>query len=135
MAWITRQVTIDVSPEDAWDAVRDYGALHERLARGFVTDCRMDGADRIVTFANGAVVREVPIACDDDARRLSWSIVDGPYTHHNGVAQVAEARGGGTLFTWTTDLLPDAAAEGTAAMMDQGIEAVRRTLGAGAARP
>jgi len=131
MAWISRQTTIDRPPDEVWDAVRDFGALHERLARGFATDVQMDGADRIVTFFNGAVVRETPIACDDAARRLSWSIVDGPYTHHNGVAQVADAPDGGTLFTWTTDLLPDAAAERTAAMMDQGIEAIQRTLEGG----
>ena len=33
-----------------WDAVRDVGAVHERLAPGFVTDTKMDGDARIVTF-------------------------------------------------------------------------------------
>jgi hypothetical protein len=33
-------------------------------------------------------VREVLIDLDDDAHRIAWTIVDGPYTHHNGSAQV-----------------------------------------------
>jgi hypothetical protein len=37
----------------AWAALRDFGALHWRLVRGFVTDTRIDGQDRIVTFFNG----------------------------------------------------------------------------------
>ncbi|HEX3563680.1 MAG TPA: SRPBCC family protein, partial [Solirubrobacterales bacterium] len=85
MASIRKEIQIDAPPEKVWDAVRDFGALHERLVPGFVTDCRMDGEDRIVTFASGAVVREVLIDLDDEQRRLVWSIVDGPYRHHNGV--------------------------------------------------
>jgi uncharacterized protein YndB with AHSA1/START domain len=83
---IRKEVQIDAPPDQVWDALRDFGALHERLVPGFVTDCRMDGGDRIVTFATGAVMREVLIDLDDDERRLVWSIVDGPYRHHNGAA-------------------------------------------------
>jgi hypothetical protein len=78
MASIRKEIQIDAPPEKVWDALRDFGALHERLVPGFVTDCRMDGEDRIVTFARGAVMREVLIDLDDDERRLVWSIVDGP---------------------------------------------------------
>jgi len=108
--------------------VRDFGALHTRLVRGFVTDARLDGRDRIVTFFNGVVVRERLIDLDDDARRLVWSIVDGPYSHHNGSAQVFASDGGGATLVWITDLLPDEAAERTAAMMDRGLAAMKQTL-------
>lgn len=128
MASIHKQITIDVPPEQAWDALRDFGAVHERLASGFVTNATLDGRDRIVTFFTGTVLRELFLDLDDDQHRLAWSIVDGPYTHHNGVAQVLAAEGGGTLFSWTTDLLPDEAAPATAEMMDQGLSAIKRTL-------
>ena len=88
----------------------------------------MDGTDRIVTFFNGVTVREVLVTLDDTTRRLVWSIVDGPYSHHNGAAQVLLDADGTTRFVWTTDLLPDAAAERTKAMMEQGTATVRRTL-------
>ena len=128
MATVSKTIDIDVPPRLAWDALRDWGALHERLVPGLVTDCRLDGADRIVTFFTGTVVREVLVTCDEQARRLVWSVVDGPYTHHNGAAQVHERENGATRFTWTADLLPDGAAEATAGMMQRGIEAVRDTL-------
>jgi hypothetical protein len=58
VASIRRETVVDVPIEDVWDAVRDYGALHERLAPGFATDTRLEGEDRIVTFFNGTVVHE-----------------------------------------------------------------------------
>ena len=128
MASIRKEITIEAPPEDAWGAVRDFGALHRRLVRGFATDTRMDGQDRIVTFYNGGVARERLVDSDDDARRLVWSIVEGPYTHHNASAQVFPAGEAGTLFVWIADLLPDEAAERTAAMMERGINAVKHTL-------
>jgi hypothetical protein len=128
MASIRREVSFSVSADDVWAALRDFGELHTRLVRGFVSDTRLDGRDRIVTFFNGVVVRERLVDLDDDARRLVWSIVDGPYSHHNGSAQVFAADGGGATLVWTTDLLPDEAAEPTAAMMERGLAAMKQTL-------
>jgi carbon monoxide dehydrogenase subunit G len=128
MASIRKEIRIDASPDQVWDALRDFGAIHERLVPGFVVECRMDGPDRIVTFASGAVMREVLIDLDDEARRLAWSIVDGPYRHHNGVAQVF-ADGDGTRFVWTTDLLADDdVVAATDQSMQTGIGVVKSTL-------
>jgi carbon monoxide dehydrogenase subunit G len=125
---IRKEIQIDAPPEKVWDAVRDFGALHERLVPGFVTDCRMDGEDRIVTFASGAVMREVLIDLDDEQRRLAWSIVDGPYQHHNGVAQVF-AEGDGSRFVWTTDLLAaDEVVQVTEQSMAAGVGVAKKTL-------
>lgn len=132
MPSIRKEIQIDAPPEKVWDAVRDFGALHERLVPGFVTDCRMDGEDRIVTFATGAVMREVLIDLNDDDRRLVWSIVDGPYRHHNGAAQVF-AENGGCRFVWTTDLLADdEVVKLTDQSMETGIGVVKKTLEAAA---
>lgn len=128
MASIRTERTIEAAPEAVWDALSDWGALHERLVPGFVVDTSLHGSDRIVTFFNDAVARERLVDLDHDDRRLVWSIVDGPYAHHNGAAQVFANDDGTARFVWTADLLPDEAAEGTAAMMEQGIEAAKRTL-------
>src|SRR4051794_8802906 len=58
MASIQKERTIEASPDEVWAALRDWGALHERLVPGFVVDTQLDGEDRIVTFFNGAVARE-----------------------------------------------------------------------------
>jgi uncharacterized protein YndB with AHSA1/START domain len=132
MASVRKETVIDAPPAEVWSALRDWGAPHERLVRGFVVDCRLDGADRLVTFFTGTVLRERLIDLDDDARRLAWSIVDEPYSHHHGVAQVFDADDGRTRFVWVTDLLPDEMSDRTGAMMDRGIAAIRATLEAAA---
>ena len=54
MACVRQEIVIDAPPEAVWDALGDWGALHTRLVPGFVVDCRLEGRDRIVTFANGS---------------------------------------------------------------------------------
>ena len=128
MASIRREIQIDASPQDVWSAVRDWGALHERLVPGFVVDTRLDGDDRIVTFGDGTVLREVLIDLDDESRRLVWSIVDGPYTHHNASAQVFSEGEGAARFVWIADLLPNELAARTGEMMALGTSVVKKTL-------
>ncbi|HEV7400518.1 MAG TPA: SRPBCC family protein [Solirubrobacterales bacterium] len=132
MASIHLERTIEASPDDCWAALRDWGALHERLVPGFVVDARLEGDDRIVTFFNGAVAREGLIDLSDEDRRLVWSIVDGPYTHHNGAAQVFANEDGTARFVWTADLLPNEIATVTEELMVRGIDTVKQTLEAGA---
>jgi carbon monoxide dehydrogenase subunit G len=134
MAHIRREITIEASPEAVWGAVRDWGALHERLVPGFVVDTQLDGDDRIVTFFNGTVLRELLVDLDDDARRLAWSVVDGPYTHHNASAQVFAEGEHAARFVWTADLLPDELAAPTGEMMQKGTNVVKQTLEAQAVR-
>ena len=59
MATIHKEIEIERSKEFVWDAIRDVGAIHKRLVPGFVVDCKLEGDWRIVTFANGMVVREL----------------------------------------------------------------------------
>ena len=128
MASIRKEVLIDVAPDEVWAAVRDIGAVHTRLAVGFVTDCRLDGDARIVTFANGLVAREPIVTIDDAERRLVWSAVGGRLTHYNASAQVFDAGGGRSRFVWIADLLPNEMAPAVEAMIAQGIAAIKRTL-------
>jgi hypothetical protein len=128
MASIRTEILIDAHPEDVWAAVRDWGALHERLVPGFVVDTRLDGEDRIVTFFNGTVLRELLVDLDEETRRLVWSIVEGPYTHHNASAQVFPEGDGACRFVWTADLLPNELAATTSEFMEQGTKVVKTTL-------
>jgi uncharacterized protein YndB with AHSA1/START domain len=128
MACVRKEVVIDTPPEQAWDALRDWAAVHERLVPGFVVDARLDGDDRIVTFFNGAVVKELLVDLDDDARRLVWSVVDGPYSHHNASAQLSPDGDGKTRFVWIADFLPHEVAPQIDAMMERGTAVVKATL-------
>jgi uncharacterized protein YndB with AHSA1/START domain len=130
MATIRKEVEIRSSPERVWEALRDVGALHTRLAAGFVVDAKMEGNARVVTFGNGMVVREDIVAVDDAARRVVWAIVGQQFHHYNAAAQVFDDDGG-VRFAWTTDLLPDELAGNVEAMMDAGISAIKKTIESG----
>jgi len=132
MASIRREVSVAVSAEGAWDAVRDVGALHTRLVKGFVTDCRLEGDARIVTFANGMQARELIVDLDETQRRLVWSAVGGRLSHHNASVQVFDEGAGHCRLVWIADLLPHELKPAIEAMIDQGMAAIRRTLEAAA---
>lgn len=132
MASLRREIRLERNPGEVWEAIRDVGAVHERLARGFVVDTTLeaDPAARVVTFANGAVVRELIVDVDHDRRRLAYAAVEGPLgsTHHNASFEVVDEPDGGTLLVWVTDVLPDDVAPAVEGMMDQGVAAMQRTL-------
>lgn len=128
MASIRRQVRIDRPSAEVWDALRDVGALHTRLVVGFVTDCRLDGDARIVTFANGMTVRERIVDVSDEDRRVAWSAEGGRLSHHNASAQVVPVTDGACNVVWIADLLPNEMAPAIAGMIDQGLAAMKRTL-------
>src|SRR5437660_246630 len=128
MASIRKEILTKALSHDAWDALRDIGALHTRLVPGFVTDTRLEPGARVVTFGNGVVARELIVTVDDDERRVVWSVVGGPMTHHNGSAQVLSDAKGQTKVVWIADLLPDEAAGAVGAMMEQGMAVMKQTL-------
>jgi carbon monoxide dehydrogenase subunit G len=130
MASIHKAVSLSATPAAVWDVVRDVAAVHTRLAPGFVTDTVMDGPDRIVTFDDGLVTREVIVDIDETRRRLANSVVRSKrLSHHNASFQVF-AEGAGSRLVWIADLLPDAAAVNVAARMDNGLVAAKRALDA-----
>src|SRR3954469_4882713 len=128
MACIRKEFTIDAPGAAAWDALRDVGAVHTRLARGFVTDCRLEGAERTVTFANGFAARELIVDLDDAARRLAYSARSERLAHHHASFQVFDAGPAHCRIVWIADVLPHEAASVVDAMMEQGATAMRKTL-------
>jgi carbon monoxide dehydrogenase subunit G len=128
MASIRKEVQIKAPPEQVWDCLRDVGALHTRLAPGFVVDTRTDGDARIVTFGNGMIVREEIVDVDDIAHRVAWAIVGGQFLHYNGTAQVFPDGAGISRFVWTADLLPNDLAGAVAGMIEEGIAVIKKTM-------
>jgi carbon monoxide dehydrogenase subunit G len=128
MASIHKEIAVNARPERVWDAIRDVGAVHKRLAPGFVTDTRLEGDARVVTFASGLVARELIVDLDDQARRLVWSVVGSKMTHHNASLQVfpdGEAR---SRVVWIADLLPNELRDYIGGMIEQGMATMKKTL-------
>jgi hypothetical protein len=81
MATVTREFLIAAAPEKVWDALRDFHAVHERVAPGFLNAATRDGNDRI-TFFNGFATRERLVGCDDATRRIAYTHVEGRFAYH-----------------------------------------------------
>jgi hypothetical protein len=128
MASIRKEFRVASAAEDVWEVFRDVYAVHTRLARGFVTECHREGDDRIVTFVNGLIARELIVDVDDAKRRLVYSARSERLSHHNASFQVFDDGLGGCTVVWTADLLPHAAAGPIGTMMDQGVAAMRQSL-------
>jgi hypothetical protein len=126
MASMFKEILIDAPAEEIWSAVRDVGALHTRLVPGFVTDCKLEGEVRVVTFGNGAVMREPILSCDDARKRLAWT-AEGLGKHYNGVMHVI-AEGNKTRVTWTSDFLPHALEAQISPMQDQGLQTMKKNF-------
>jgi hypothetical protein len=127
MATVIKDFIIPADPDKVWDALRDFHAVHERVAPGFLTAAIRDGDDRILTFFNGFVTRERLVGRDDAARRIAYTHIEGRAAYHAASAQVFP-HAHGSRFVWITDLLPDTLADSFSMMMDHGAAAIIRTL-------
>ena len=133
MASIHKDIPIDAHPTDVWDAVRDFGAVHTRLAPGFVTDARLEGDTRIVTFANGMVAREQLVDCDEARRRLVYAIASERVSHYSASVQVTADGDARSRLIWIVDVLPNEIAPYIDGQMDQAALAMQKVLGRNAA--
>ena len=128
MATNRRELPLDIPVDKAWDAVRDFGQVHIKVAPGFLTDVKMDGGDRIVTFFNGLVARERLVTLDDAGKRLVYTIVEGRASHYAAAVQVFPDGTGKCRLVWTIDLLPDELGPAVAGMMDHAFPFMKKTL-------
>ena len=81
-----------------------------------------------MTFANGAVVRELIVDIDDQARRLAYAAVGGRTTHHNASMQVFAEGESQSRLVWITDLLPNEVTPIIHGLVEQGAATMKQTL-------
>jgi hypothetical protein len=131
MTSIVREAVISAPAAQCWDALRAFDALHERLARGFVTALTVTGErERTITFFTGAVATERLIGVDEPSMRLAYTVTDGPLkaTHYNASAQVIPVDARTCRFVWAIDVLPDELGPRVAELMEAGLKAIAATL-------
>jgi Polyketide cyclase / dehydrase and lipid transport len=128
MATIRKDIPLKVPAAQVWDVIRDVGAIHTRLAPGFVLNTRMEEGARVVTFANGHVARELIVTVDEETKRLVYCVVGGTATHHNASFQVIPTADNQASLVWITDVLPDNVVAPLSAMIDAGSTVIQRTL-------
>ena len=127
MATLRREIPVAAGAAAVWQKLRDFGQVHTRVAPGILTDLRMEGGDRIVTFFNGLVARERLVTADDAACRLVYAVVEGRASHYNAAVQVF-TDGDGSSVVGTIDLWPDELAPAIGGMMDEAEKVMGKTL-------
>jgi carbon monoxide dehydrogenase subunit G len=128
MACVRKEFSIHASADTVWAAVRDVGAAHTRVFPRVLTDVRVEGNARVVTFANGLVVRELIVDLDDDRRRFAYAAVGGRTTHHNASIEVQPEGADKCRVVWITDLLPSEMAPPISDLVERGAAAMTKTL-------
>lgn len=134
-ASVRKEFVVKAPPAAVWEALKDFGAVHERLARGFVTGTRMESEDaRIVTFANGSEAKELLVDIDEERMRLVYAAVSERLKAHSASAQLFAEGKDKTRFVWMADFLPNELKPYIDGQMELGAAAMKKTLEEDAAR-
>lgn len=132
MATVSRVIEIAASANLCWDALKDFGAIHQRLAAGFIVKTQLISNDvRVITLSNDVVLTERLVGVDDNAMRLAYAVIEDPVgiTHHNGSVQIIRGPDAAhCTIVWITDVLPHELGELVAGLMDSAVPAIKRTL-------
>jgi hypothetical protein len=124
MASVIVESELACAPERAWALLADVDNPHKAFA-GVLTDARAEEGARVVTFANGMVVREIIVGVDPARRRVAYAVTDGRFSQHSSAMQIV-GDGGHCRFLWSSDFLPDEVAALVEGLMRQGAEAFAR---------
>lgn len=127
MASVRKDIAVEVGADVAWSVLRQVDQAHKAFAP-VLTDCRMEGDARIVTFAGGMVAKELIVDVDDGARRMAYAVVDGAPVHHNASFQVFAEGDGRCRIVWITDVLPNSFLEVAGPLTEAGSAALKRNL-------
>ena len=128
MATIYKEIEIQQNMKYVWHAVRDVGSIHKRLVPGFVTECRLEGNSRFLTFGNGMKAQEIIVSVDDETHRHVWSARSEQLQHHNASLQVFADGEKKCRVVWIADFLPDEFAGMMDPLIQQGLNTMKRTL-------
>ena len=124
---VRTEIHINAPADAVWSAIKDVYAVDTRLVPGLVTRVQREGDVRVVTFANGFVVKERIVTIDDAARRLAYSAFGGKATYHMASMEVVPDKSGSSII-WITDFLPAELKGFITANMQQGMKVMKRTL-------
>ncbi len=100
------EVSIDKSPDEVWKVVREFGGLETWMPG--VESCVVAGDVRTVGLM-GIEIKEQLRGIDDEARSISYSVVESPMGNlESHLATITvEPEGGGSHVTWSVAVVPD----------------------------
>ncbi|TMV09265.1 SRPBCC family protein [Arenibacterium halophilum] len=139
MARVRESAIIAAPVEEVWHWLRDFNshaAWHPAIASSEIeggVPADTVGAVRAFTLTDGGFLREQLLALDDDARELSYCLIEAPLPLHGYVATIRllpVTDGGQTFWEWSSEFSPppDRAAELTALVANDIYRAGMRAL-------
>jgi Polyketide cyclase / dehydrase and lipid transport len=128
MASIRKEISLNAAAANAWSALRDFGAVHIRVAPGFLIATSLEDDARVVTFGNGATARERLIDIEDAQMRLVYGVVGGRFVHDNTSVQIFDEGGARCRLVWIRDMLPNDFASEIAMMMEHAVRVMKPAL-------
>jgi carbon monoxide dehydrogenase subunit G len=100
------EVSIDRSPDEVWKLLREFGGLADWMPG--IESCSVEGDVRTLQTM-GIEIKEQLRSLDDDARRISYSVVESPMGNlESHLATISvDPEGSGSHVTWAVDVVPD----------------------------
>jgi hypothetical protein len=130
MASICTEFFIEADAEQVWAVIGDWQNGPVDMAPGHVVSSLADGSVRVVTFADGQIVRERLVARDEPARRIVYSVIGDTVRpeHDNAVMHIIAEGPRRCRFVWSRDALPDELAPSLLSAMEGAAPIIKRTL-------
>ncbi len=140
MASVNVKEEVAASADQVWQIMADFGGVDKWADPNLIKSCECDGntagAIRVLTLADGSVIRERLEAIDGDARRFTYSILGEcplPVADYVATAKVTELGDGKCQVDWQSTFAPvgDAgeAEKMIAGVYTGGVAGVRKALG------
>jgi carbon monoxide dehydrogenase subunit G len=127
MATGKAEVSIDRSADEVWKLVREFGSLGEWMPG--IDSCVVNGDVRTLEMM-GMEMKEQLRELDDDARSISYSLIEAPIPNlesHLATISVAES-GTGSHVTWSYDVSPDELAGLFGPVYENSIGAIKKQV-------
>jgi carbon monoxide dehydrogenase subunit G len=122
MASATAELTMTATPDAVWAVVRDYHGLAGWMPG--IDESVADGDDRVLSMM-GMTIRERLVKSDDEARALTYSIVDGAPVESHEATITVHPDGDGSRVTWDVNATPDEMAGLMQGMYQQALESLK----------
>lgn len=126
MTRVSMKTELKVPADEVWKLIGGFNALpdwHPAVEKS-TTEGEGEGSVRRLSLAGGGTIVERLESVNDDERRYSYSIVDGPLPVSNYKATISvreQGDGTATVVEWSSEFSPSGASENDAAKVIQGI--------------
>lgn len=103
---VQESITVNVSPEKAWELVKDFGSISKwhPAAKETKIEKRGDDTYRVITLESGDKLEEKFRSIDEKFKKIKWEITKGnvPFTDFNSYMIVSKgASANESVIQWT----------------------------------